>query len=63
MTKDIIKVTAKVNGKVYKSEVDRVIQTEEDEQITSCIRQIRKMLDKDNLSDVQPDYIIERYRR
>ena len=59
MGKNTIRVQAEVNGNIYKSEVDRNIKCEEDEQIASCIRHIRTMLDKDGLSDVSPDYIIE----
>lgn len=56
-----LKITTEVNGEIYKSEVtDRVIRGEEDEQIASCIGQVRKMLDKNGLTDANPDFIIER---
>lgn len=60
MDKNTIRVKAVVNGNTYKSEVDRNIKCEEEEQIASCKRHIRTMLDEDGLSDVSPDYIIER---
>lgn len=55
-----IKVSAEVNGNIYKSEVDRVIEGEEIEQIASCKRHIRSMLDEDGLTDVSPEYKNER---
>lgn len=60
MGKNTIRVKAIVNGNTYISEVDRFIQCEEEEQIASCKRHIRSMLDEDGLSDVRPDYIIEK---
>lgn len=60
MGKNTIRVKAVVNGNIYKSEVDRNIKCEEEEQIVSCKRHIRTMLDKEGLPDVSPDYIIER---
>lgn len=59
MSKTIIKVTAEVNGNIYKSEVDRNVKCDEAELIASCKRHIRKMIDDDGLSDVCPDYLIE----
>lgn len=55
-----ISVTAKVNGNVYKSEVQQINKGEEAEQIASCKRHVRTMLDEDGLYDVSPDYIIEK---
>ena len=55
-----IKVSAEVNGNIYKSEVDRVIEGEEIEQIASCKRHIRSMLYEDGLADVSPEYKIEK---
>ena len=55
-----IKVSAEVNGNIYKSEVDRVIEGEEIEQIASCKRHIRSMLNEDGLTDVSPKYKIEK---
>lgn len=54
-----IRVYAKVNGRIYQSFVDRIIDNEELEQIASCKRKIRKMLDEDGLTNIYPDYIIE----
>lgn len=58
--KERIIVTTEVNGNVYKSEIKQIIKDEEAEQIASCKRHIRTMLDKDGLYDVSPDYIIEK---
>lgn len=58
--KEHIIVTAEVNGNIYKSEVDRVIEAEEIEQIASCKRHIRSILNEDGLADVQPEYKIEK---
>ena len=55
-----IKVSAEVKGNIYESEVDRVIEGEEIEQISSCKRHIRSMLNEDGLTDVIPEYIIEK---
>ncbi len=55
-----IRVKAVVNNNTYKSEVERNIICEEEELIASCKRHIRMMLDEDGLSDVSPDYIIEK---
>lgn len=60
MEKNVIRVKAEVNGNIYKSEVDRNVKCEEEELIASCKRHIRTMLDEDGLSDVSPDFIIER---
>ncbi|MBR2236270.1 MAG: hypothetical protein IJ887_00085 [Prevotella sp.] len=60
MNNTTIIVKAEVNGNVYRSEVDRYIGTEEYEQIASCKRHIRKMLNEDGLTDVSPDFIIEK---
>lgn len=60
MEKHII-VTAEVNGIIYKSEVDQIIKGEETEQIASCKRHIRSMLNEDGLTDVHPEYKIEKY--
>ena len=60
MGKNTIRVKAVVNGNIYKSEVDRNVKCEEEELIASCKRHIRTMLDEDGLSDVSPDFIIER---
>lgn len=59
MDKKVLKVTAEVNGIIYQSKVDRFLEKEEAEQIASCERHIRKLLDDDGLSDVCPDYLIE----
>ena len=56
-----IKVTSDVNGCIYQSEVDRCIKGEETEQIASCKRHIRSMLNEDGLKDVCMDYTIEKY--
>lgn len=56
-----IRVSAEINGNIYKSEVDRVIEGEEIEQIASCKRHIRSMLNEDGLTDVHPEYKIEKY--
>ena len=62
MQKKTLIVTAVVNGMVYQSKVeDKYIEHEEKEQIASCKRQIRKMLDEEGLSDVHPDYVIEKH--
>lgn len=58
--KERIIVTTKVNGNIYKSEVKQIIKGEEVEQIASCKRHIRSMLNEDGLVDVQPEYIIEK---
>jgi hypothetical protein len=55
-----IKVSAEVNGNIYKSEVDRVIEGEEIEQIASCKRHIRSMLNEDGFADVRPEYKVEK---
>lgn len=55
-----IKVSAEVNGNIYKSEVDRVIEGEVLEQIASCKRHIRSMLNEDGLTDVSPEYKVEK---
>ena len=60
MKKDIIKVTAEVNESIYKSEVDRNVKCDENELVASCKRHIRTMLDEDGLSDVDPEFIIEK---
>lgn len=60
MKKETLKLVADVNGRIYQSEVDNYNEKEETEQITSCKRQIRKMLDEDGLADVQPDYLVEK---
>ena len=60
MGKNTIRVKAVVNGNIYKSEVGRNITCEEEEQIASCKRHIRTMLDEDGFLDVSPDYIIEK---
>jgi hypothetical protein len=56
-----IRVSAEINGNIYKSEVDRVIEGEEIEQIASCKRHIKSMLNEDGLTDVHPEYKIEKY--
>jgi hypothetical protein len=61
MEKRIIRVSTEVNGNIYQSDVDRLIEKEEAEQIASCERHIRRMLNEDGLSDVSPEYIIEKY--
>ncbi len=60
MKEDII-VTAEINGIIYKSEVEQIIKGEETEQIASCKRHIRSMLNEDGLTDVHPEYKIEKY--
>ena len=60
MEKKTIRVKAEVNGNIYKSKVDRNVKCDEAELIASCKRHIRTMLDEDGLSDVSPDYIIEK---
>ena len=60
MGKNTIRIKAEVNNNIYKSEVERNIKCEEEELIASCKRHIRSMLDEDGLSDVSPDYIIEK---
>jgi len=56
-----IRVSAEVNGIIYKSEVDQIIKGEEAEQIASCKRHIRSMLNEDGFTDVHPEYKIEKY--
>lgn len=56
MKKKTLKVIADLNGRNYQSEVVNYIKSEEKEQIASCQRYIRKMLDEDGFADVQPDY-------
>lgn len=56
MKKKTLKVIADLNGRNYQSEVVNYIKSEEKEQIASCQRHIRKMLDEDGFADVQPDY-------
>lgn len=56
-----IRVSAEVNGYIYKSEVIQIIKGEEPEQIASCKRHIRSMLNKDGLKHFTPDYKIEMY--
>jgi hypothetical protein len=58
--KERIIVTAEVDGNIYISEVERVIEGEEIEQIASCKRHIRSMLYEDGLADVSPEYKIEK---
>ena len=58
--KERIIVTTKVNGKIYKSEVNRVIEGEEIEQIASCKKHIKHMLNEDGLADVWPEYKVEK---
>ena len=60
MEKRII-VTSEVNGIIYKSEVGQIIKGEETEQIASCKRHIRSMLNEDGLTDVHLEYKIEEY--
>lgn len=60
MEKKTLKVSVEVNGNIYSSEVDRLISNEDDEQIASCKRHIRKMLNEDGLTDVSPNYLIEK---
>ena len=59
--KERIIVTAEVNGNIYKSEVEHILKGEEAEQIASCKRHIRSMLDEDGFTDVCPEYIIKRH--
>lgn len=61
MEKRIIRVSTEVNGNIYQSEIDRLIEKEEAEQIASCKRHIRKMLNEDGILDVSPEYRIEKY--
>lgn len=58
--KERIIVKTEVNGNIYKSEVQQIIKGEEAEQIASCKRHIRSMLNEDGLADVWPEYIIEK---
>lgn len=58
--KEHIIVTAEVNGNFYKSEIQQIIKGEEAEQIASCKRHIRSMLNEDGLVDVLPEYKIEK---
>lgn len=44
----------------YKSEVKHIINDEEAEQIDSCKRHIKSMLNEYDLSDVSPEYKIEK---
>lgn len=55
-----IRVSAEVNGIIYKSEVDQTIKGEEAEQIASRKRHIRSMLNEDGLTVVHPEYKIEK---
>lgn len=61
MEKRIIRVSTEVNGNIYQSEIDRLIEKEEAEQIASCKRHIRRMLNEDGILDVSPEYRIEKY--
>lgn len=61
MQKNNRKVTAEDNGVIYQSEVDRHIESEEAEQIASCKRHIRSMLNEDGFADVSSEYKIEKY--
>lgn len=56
-----IKVSTEVNGNIYRCEVHQIIKGEEDEQIASCKRHIRSMLNEDGIADVCPKYKIEMY--
>lgn len=58
--KEHIIVTAEVNGNIYKSEVQQIIKGEGLEQVASCKRHIRSMLNEDGLADVSPEYRIEK---
>lgn len=58
--KERIIVTTEVNGNIYKSEVSKDVKCDEAELIASCKRHIRAMLNEDGLSDVNPEYIIEK---
>lgn len=58
--KECIIVTAEVNGNIYKSKVEQIIKGEEAEQIASCKRHLRSMLNEDGFTDVRPEYIIEK---
>ena len=60
MEKNTIRVKAKVNGSIYKSEVDRSVKCEDEELIASCKRHIRMMLDEDGFTNIYPEYIIEK---
>lgn len=60
MGKNTIRVKAEVNNNIYQSEVSKDVECDEVELIASCKRHIRTMLDEDGLSDVNPDYIIEK---
>lgn len=55
-----LKVETIVKGNTYKSEAVPYIASEEAEQIASCTRHIRKMLNEDGLGNVIPDYKIEK---
>ena len=52
MEKRII-VTAEIGGSIFKSEVEQIIKGEEAEQIVSCKRHIRSMLNEDGLMFTQ----------
>ena len=58
--KEHIIVTAEVNGNIYKSKVQQIIKGEGSEQVASCKRHIRSMLNEDGLADVSPEYRIEK---
>ena len=60
MKKKTIRVKAEVKGNIYKSEVSKDVKCDEAELIASCKRHIRTMLDEDGLSDISPEYIIEK---
>jgi hypothetical protein len=60
MKKKTIRVKAEVKGNIYKSEVSKDVKCDESELIASCKRHIRTLLDEDGLSDVSPEYIIEK---
>ena len=60
MKKKTILVKTEVKGNIYKSEVSKDVKCDEAELIASCKRHIRTMLDEDGLSDVSPEYIIEK---
>ena len=60
MKKNTIRVKAEVKGNIYKSEVSKDVKCDEAELIASCKRHIRAMLNEDGLSDVNPEFIIEK---
>ena len=57
-----LRVEAEVNGKLYHMEAFPYTENEKVEQIDSCKRKIKQMLDEEGLIDVCPNYIISKIK-